>query len=546
MANELNVNPLSLDIAVGTENFITISGESESVLEERSGYDLDWFVWNANAYLLNPALVNFTKLNDDINEIITSSFEIPKEQPFAITAQSAAWEAFVFNTQFGLRSNTGKLFVMNHGRNGSARAWSADFDGNTVIAPAAADQLETFRIVSDGVNMMYYRQSGLMYQAPIPASVQWFKLHFLLNQSGIHFHNVNIYTAAIRELVNAATVNKTFVPSGNIETRVDALDTLYIKPLTAGSRNLIISHPTAPLTQSVLINATSLYIRPKVAGTYYVQEQEIVEFESNAVGGIFTASGGVIVDSTNLKWQAIEQGAVTITYEINGYTATFALEVIPKIELSGVEDGLYQIPLAQGESIQFNPNIEGQFSCINYPNVITASGFLVAPTDARDSHFGKKDLEIRFSAYGINYDFIVEILPMFPTPAYGGILPAKWLQLRPDFLPVSRKTVGGAKEARNENSNGVITWNISYNTLKSKACACGEETRDCQHRFDASRLDAFYRLVTTTDYFSVVDYHTNELFKFVTIEEYGNDHDLFATGQTREIVLYFDGGDIQL
>jgi len=302
-------------------------------------------------------------------------------------------------------------------------------------------------------------------------------------------------------------------------------------------------------TRDVPVHVAPLYIHPihQPCGSLAI-EGSIIEFESNGgQGGIFTASGGTILDG--LRWQApVTTGTiVNFLYEIGEASATCTLQVQPELLVYGVQDdGFYGEDMAQGEILRLLSSVPATFSSPNYPELISPSGTLIAPHHEMDEVFGEKIVEVRVEGAMQVYTFKVRIQAMYPSIQFCGPDPQKWLPRDEDYLPNTLTMLGGTSQVKNRNEEGVLTWEIAYVNLIEKgdvACLCPPENPFCPCELaTAERLSNFYRAMDGyVKYFTVVDIHSGELFKYVRMTRFERDHDIFSHQQLRTVSLRQEG-----
>jgi hypothetical protein len=558
--NTILASPIPLRLATGVENALTIGGN----------YLLQGLPqgWSSANYIIPSTYFAGTnslrKGNIDYGGEVISTILIPANQPFMNEIGYDDYStdpANPFDIQFGVRSDTGVMTGIEiyryppeeQERHHIIANGTYPFGYPGGYLPCANS--DRFRLSSDGSRIQFLHFLGgqwiEQYAFVVPQSViNW---RFFYN---LYYHNNSIYALVNRiddAIVPVNTTNSTLtipnLPRGVLEKRI--IDATHYGVLASVVGNWTAHLSNEHIAQELLINivSTALYIKPhgKNCGTFVV-EGETLQFETNGFGGNFEATGGTILP--NLKWQAgFSTGIVTFTYTVGNLSANCTLQVVPKLSVDGVIDGIYP-DLAQGERAQFVTNCpEAVFRCLNYPSIITRTGHLIAPTDAFNSVFGEKFCKIQVTGCGQTYNFTVHIQALYPIPRYCGPSPDHWTSpLIPDYLPNTVTMTGGTSQVKNRNKFGVLTWEIVYQNLlliAPEGCSCSNplvHTDDCLLELEtAARLDAFYNLVKYTNYFTVLDYHTEIVYKYVRLTKYSGTHNLFKTEQTRNVTMRQEG-----
>jgi len=357
-------------------------------------------------------------------------------------------------------------------------------------------------------------------------------------------------------------------PDSSIAIRAADLTHFGLRASTILNDILVLSNQHMTEQLQVPVKITALYIRPndRACGSYVI-ENETIQFETNGgMGGIFQASGGTILNE--LKWQAPSSaGDVHFSYEVEGVIANCLLHVVPKLSVTGVQsDGCYP-DLAQGESVQFIASCPDATFAIepivpiepietdnpeapDLYTIMTSGGYLVAPTDAMDYYFGAKTLTIKVTGCGQTYRFCVHIQAMFPTPKFCGPTPKHWRPpLIPDYLPNTSIMTGGTSQVKNRNAEGILIWNVDYdNMIQDTPTNCTCVASDVFHKSTcdsslaiADRLDSFYKQVSKVKYFTVLDYQTEIMYKYVRLTVYDGNHNLYKTEQSRQLQMRQEG-----
>lgn len=484
--------------------------------------------------------------------------EIPKYQPFSIYGAWLNPATTDYSIRVAVLDNFGMLSGMESYRYLPEEDQRFNVYENSVQTQVAqpCNNNEAFRIDSDGTEIiLYLHTAGSFSQKarfPIPEGVLFYR--FFLQVMNVTNSILGCYIRIDDVTIPVTTSNSSLVsletPTPNSTIRIIDLSHYGVTHPFVANFNLELSNEHIEDTLQIPVDVAALFIRPVgqdcgsavVAGT-------IVQFESNAGnGGLFEATGGTIL--ANLQWQAPNStGEILFTYTIGTVSASCILYVVPKLSVNGVNEDGYYADLAQGESVQFVATCaEATFECINFPTIMTDSGHLVAPTDAKDDVFGAKDCIIQVFGCSQTYQFKVHIQAMFPTPKFCGATPNKWRPpLIPDFLPNSLIMTGGSSQVKNRNKEGILIWNVEYTPLNQTApagCSCPHSNHlsNCEARFEtAERLDDFYKQVRYNKYFTVLDYQTEIRYKYVRLTSFTGDHSLYRNEQTRSLTMRQEG-----
>lgn len=295
-----------------------------------------------------------------------------------------------------------------------------------------------------------------------------------------------------------------------------------------------------------------------------------VEFETNGgSGGVLTADGGVVVDSTT--WIAPgTPGSYTLTYTINGAQLTCVINVVEQLRLLNVE-GDTITGLIPGEQFQLITNYpsypdEGvEWENLDCPNIVSRSGLITVPLRPNDQCFGEVDCKIRCRLTGIPdlectnltegedqvyFDIRIIVDPVFPTPKFGGPQPVKWKPETPDFRVVVNEFEGGCDETYVRNLVPIQKWTVRYAGLPyhlESPCApepCCPEPQGFTNGYNpddqsAKILDDFWMLVGGQyRYFTVFDFRTGEAWRRVRFDgTMERDHINWNRTQSRELKL---------
>jgi hypothetical protein len=400
-----------------------------------------------------------------------------------------------------------------------------------------------------------------VYSEPIPADSGGFRSYYNLN--GLQTALIDCQTRIDDAIVNLTTdiAQFRFLEPDHFFTEriVDA--THY--GISASAVDEVIAEISVPNLDvpvtpvNVQLRSEPLYIRPvsgvNCGGT--VIQGDIIQFETNGgLGGVFEASIGTVL--SGLRWQApFIEGTAVFTFTVGGITAQCELLVVRRLTVEGVDEDGYYPDLAQGESVTFIASCHNVEWFSDPPFLVVRrsanAGKLHAPTDAIDSEFGEKQVTVTVRGCGQEYKFKVLIQAMYPTPRFCGATPTKWSQDEPDFLPTRLTMVGGTSQVKNRTAVGIRTWSIEYDILRQDAtttCNCENQGDPATHvpsctndLATAKRLSDFYKKVKQTRYFTVVDYHTGEQFKYVRLTHFERAHTLYKTEQARRVSLRWEG-----
>lgn len=553
MSDEILVQPTVLHLAAGVEGTLEVGGQyvmpgvpqglDPSELIVPSDYNI-----NGNA---------ITKISGFGYTDLIGVRQIPKNQPFSIYGAfnlgAPNWSMVI-----GVRDNFGRNTVSEvykYDSQGRFRLYELSNPVGPDDRPCANN--EGMRIDSNGQTIFIYHhtigQFRLIDSFPIPEDVEWFKFYYSIAYAGNSWYYT--YMRVDEATIPVTTSNTTLI----IEPQPPAVTQRIIDSTHFGLIGLAIGATNAKLHNDhiavdviVPIDITPLWLKPigQDCGGYAITGQ-IVPFETNGgLGGIFTATGGTIL--SGLKWQApTAEGDITLSYTVNEVTATCLIHVVNKLSVNGVnEDGFYA-DMAQGEMVQFVSSCpDATFASENYPNIITHEGRLVAPTDAEDDVFGEKDVVVKVEGCFQTYFFRVHIQAMYPIPQFCGPEPDKWKSpLVLDYKVNRGEMQGGTTEAKNRNAVGIATWEVRYGNLWRDAppsCSClntyNHSTACEASKSTAKRLDDFYTLVSYVKYFTVLDYHTRIVYKYVRLTNYEFDHQgLWKTEQTRQLQMRQEG-----
>jgi hypothetical protein len=543
MADEILVNPAELRLATGVEQQLTVGGQvtRRGVGE---GFKANWFppyggvdINEAGKYIQN---------NSGVTQIVTSHLlSIPREQPFTLKAYGDSMSAGSL-IGWGVADQIGRAWMAYLYNNGAGVRYDIIMQDAAPIFGAVGANFDGFTIVSDGNAITIYRVVGnvnnYLRTAYIPADVQFLNYRFHFNSAIKRISNIEGVVGQVTIQLTTANLSFTIDNATEIETRAIDLQHYGVRPLTNVNHLITLGYEGLP-NKLVPVIVEPLYLRPvdRPANSYVIFG-EVIDFESNGGdAGLFTASAGIII--SNLKWQApTASGAVDFSYTVGSVIATTRLNVVPRLEVAGVANLFYRNVL-QGDTVQLFASVEGAtFHSPNYPNLVHSDGTLIAPYDAEDEDFGSKTVQVDVTGGGQVYTFYVYIEPIFPTPMFCGASPEKWRMHVPKKLANKLTYDGGAREAKNRNRLGVITWEMNYRELKVEPdCVCVSDQSNfvCWEKLQTSkRLDAFYDLVGEVKKFTVIDHHTRQKFGGVVIEDYSDDHVLYATGQTRKLKMY--------
>lgn len=567
MADEIIVSPNPLRIATGVEGQLEVGG-SILYAGRPVGVEIgELITQNLSLDVIQP-FASATKNGAGHAEAL-GTVRVPAQQPVWIAGYYDTVKPFLQTTFIGLKDNLGRNYQLQAFSNAfDSGAWHyLVVDQDIAIGGYTATPVGTGQAVyTDGRTIFWAKQlSGvwsLLRSLPIPADVTDLRYTFgFFNNAalgstmrGIHrrIDDVIIPINTIVSQLNFPAPNPTFT------SRIVDVQHFGITATAVGETIAEISvpntiTPVAPV--NVTVQAEALYIKPKNGDCGdIVIEGQVVEFESNGgIGGIFEASNGTVLP--DLKWQApFAEASVLFTYTIGMVTATCALRVVPKLSVQGVdEDGNYP-DLAQGDIVRFISTCEEAQWFSDPPNLVVRrgeqSGRFVAPTDATDDFFGAKDVKITVSGCGQQYSFNVHIQAMYPTPKFCGAIPAKWTLNEPDYLPNRLQMTGGTTQVKNRNAEGILTWEVEYSLLPENVktfCTCdgsveGVHQAGCTNDLaTAERLSKFYRQVTTVKYFTLVDYHTDVLYRYVRLTQFQRSHTLFITEQARRVSMRQEG-----
>lgn len=568
---ELIVSPETLNIATGIEGLIRIGG---SITREGLAQAFDPTRFDIPPEIsIEPDSASFLKTSGSTGHCFVKGLrEIPATQPFELAGQAMQLGS-TYQFGIGVRDNLGRDSVIGISLYPpwTDPLYAVFLEGIRVVADLPTAQLTRIIVRSDGQRISFFRfQGGVYYNAfdyIIPQDVSYFKFLYSFWEQGskVGFTHTRIDTKIIPH--TTADLNLVVTPSANSETRlVNALD-FGIKCLDTEQRIVTVSHPLITDSKFVTVNVAALYIRPvdSECGGYAIAGQ-IYQFETNGgTGGMFEATGGAVL--SDLQWQApLTSEVVNFSYTVGDVVATCQLTVVTKLSVVDVdEDGDYR-DLIQGERVRiYASSQEITFSSPNYPHLVSnfilqddinpSSAIIVAPTDADDEMFGEKNIIVVAEGLGQRFEFYIRVQPMFPTPLFCGAEPRKWLPHVPDYLENRLEMDGGTTEVHNRNFQGILLWDVTYELLRQEVfadCDCEEgmgnsfRGHTCKSRFaTAGRLDAFYRLVQGgVQKFSVVDYHTESVYKDIRFTAFRRNHNIYDDQQIRELSFRWEGGII--
>lgn len=550
-------NPIPLELATGIEGLLEIGGS----------YFIEGLPqgWQSSLFNIPSTYVTgadfLTKGPTDGSSPVIFIAEIPARQPFMTQFSMnnvSSSPIHPFDVVVGLRDNFGRLTVFHPYR------YPPETEARYTISALSVDvspqppgyfinaNSDVFQITSDGNVISMLRQYGgqyhLIYSFVIPNDILWWKFYY-----DCFYHNNNIYTLRIRiddVTVPVTTTNSTLIDNDGI-CIIRIVDTTHYGVTAHGiaDSTLILSNEHIPQSVNIPVIIGNLYIKPsdRNCGTVAITG-EVIQFISNGGnGGLFEASGGTILST--LQWQAPTSiGPVNFTYTVNTVTAVCQLQVVNKLTVNRVNSDGWYPDLAQGEQVQFTSTCpDAIFECVNFPTILTPSGLMIAPTDALNDVFGAKDCIVKVSGCGQTYFFKIHIQAMFPSLRFCGANPLKWVPPNiKDFLPNRLTMSGGTSEVHNRNKDGILVWSVEYQSLKQDApinCSCPPSQSGCTAALEsASRLDAFYNQVSTVKYFTVVDLHTEIVYKYVRLTSYTGEHTgLYRNDQARSLTMRQEG-----
>lgn len=427
---------------------------------------------------------------------------------------------------------------------------------------------DQFRVQSDGVYLNIKHEAGLIYQ-PLTSYRQ-----ILPETEKFRFHLQSLYNG--NELWFVRTFKGTFqgsvpvtwsVPDGGVLTGEG--DSRCFTVATPGAYSICIdSDYDEPLC--VGITADELYFEPsELECSDCVFAGDIVTFNSNGgLLGTLEATAGTVIDS--LTWQAPGQpGGVSFTYTLGEDELLCSLTVVERLKILNVE-GDTLLGLGPGETFQIQTNYGSsvRWENLDCPNVVTETGLIVIPSRVGDECFGALDCYIRgvlIGAYpggevcenlieggdnAVTITLRIIIVPVFPTPEFGGPKPLKWKPETPDFRTIINTFEGGCDETYLRNRVPIYRWKVNYGGLAydgENPCLpieCCDDTTGFIGGFNprfqtAKRLDDFWNLVAgEAGYFTLKDYRTGEIWKNVRFEgTIERDHINWIHSHTRSFTL---------
>lgn len=436
--------------------------------------------------------------------------------------------------------------------------------------PAGINFHEEFRLRSDGIYLNWdWKTSGSwrlsVYRTLLPS---FGRFKFFLNSAynNNQWSNVRTFKGTYQGKVAlswSAPDGGTITGSGDVRCFTAG---------TSGSYRVCID---SDFDTEVCIPVTvdPLYLLPDNESDWNicVFAGDILHLDSNGgLNGTLTATSGIVIDA--LTWQApatqppAGQEPV-LTYTLGASSVSHTVNVINRPEVLNVV-GNTITGLLPGETFQLLSNY-------SYPDIIwenigdvqlvSDTGLLAIPNRLNDPCFGALDTYIRArlvgvsgyvcnnldtTAEGVTIDFRVIVDPVYPTPAFGGAEPIKWLPQTPEFKTLITEFEGACDETHLRNRVPTHRWRVSYNGLNYNPEApcfpspCCDEPTGFVGGFgpefqSAKRLDDFWMLVGgTSGYFTMIDHKTGETWQRVRFDEQmGRDHVNWNTIQSREVSL---------
>lgn len=535
----LILEPSVLELATGIEGEIRLGGNIflQGVV---FGYFPSRFTLiNATTYPNEAGYVKVSGSNNVYDAPIIGTQRIPRRQSWRVemTIRSNGQPQSMLAGVLDNFNRFPHIELSNYPPSSTHFFKARDFNDATVV-DITATPLRLVAVASDGVNLSFYRQLVpfgelvLVHAIAIPADVTDFRLYYNMLKVGTRILFAG--NAFFDSNVPITTDKVTIVKSTQLQLVSQTASAFRVKSLNAGDYSFQATAIDAPVSDSTTVQVRAFFFRPKFGDCgQAVLFGQLVEMETNAIGGTIEATGGTPLP---LAWIAPYQlGNFIVIYTVAGQSLSCNFNVVPELFVGGIEDGYYKCPLMQGEQIIFTSNAPDAFWECRDHNIITAEGEFYAPDDAKDEYFGYKEVVIRVTGYGQTKQFIVIIEPMFPTPFFGGAQPIKWVQsARGDYNQVRFEKQSQDADIKNLSVEPLFRWKVSYDGLFIANDDC-IENRDSSYLKSAQRLDAFIKLVDTTNHrFSMIDYHTGIKYKSVRFEDADNDQVFYTTQQQRD------------
>lgn len=561
MPDEILAIPNPLRLASGVESPLEVGGQVTYPGLPQGSYPAEFIIDPLITWEVQPEQ-RLTKNGGTVNgSPVIGLRRIPKLQPFWSNGGYAQIRPFHQGVHIGILDQLNRFYgyfaYSNANDGGLGWYFYVIVQGVAVIGnpngiPTSPGTNMAVR--GDGNTLIYERQASGIWRTEyfwsIAAEVVDFRTYYVLYDPGTAM--VRAQQRVDEAVIPLTTSNLTVeqVPAGSMEVRSIDFGHFGVKANSVGDRILRLSHPEIPLPLNVNVLVSPLYLRP-IPPTAIAIEGQVIQFESNGgLGGIFEASGGTIL--SGLRWQAPFGAAViNFQYTIGVVTAQYSLEVVRKLEVAGVDDDGFYPDLAQGERVELQATCPGaHFRSITHPYIINPRGVVIVPYEGDDEVFGEKVVTIRVTGCGQTYNFKIRVQPMFPIPKFCGPEPHKWLQREPDFMPVSTTMTGGTSQVKNRNRDGIFEWEVSYVNLIEKLtehCTCNEISPSghlpgcLSKQATAERLSQFYRQVTTVEYFTLVDYHTDIVYKYTRLKEFQRNHTVYRNEQSRDLKMRWEG-----
>lgn len=566
--SEIIVQPNPLKIATGVQGLLEVGGVITYPGKPQGCYPEDFTMSNSYVWTTSGDQ-RITKVGTTDNSGATRIERVPRDQPLWIRGRFALVRPFHQTVAIALFDDLG--FTYSFGAYSNANdsgGWHWIITARNVEVVGAPSGIQAYvgediAIQTTPDQILFMRQRNgfwqTMYVHNITDPITEYRMHYNLFEVGsvLTYCQQRIDDANIPVTTNLTEFSFVTNPQNFVSEVVDSAHYGITAP-AVGAAQARLYIPRIDLQQLVSIESEALFIRPKTLTSGIVLEGQVVEFETNGgLGGIFQASGGTIL--AGLKWQApFTEGVVDFTYQVGNVTAHYELSVVKPLSVVGVdEDGFYP-DVAQGERVSFKSTCpSARYNSPTHPYLVTPRGEFIAPTDAQDAAFGEKIATIKVQGCGQIYYFKIRVQPMYPTPKFCGATPISWLKNEPDFLPNSLTMSGGTSQVKNRNREGILIWDIAYELLKEDAtfnCTCDTEDlttlpaghlNTCLSKLaTAKRLSDFYRQVSYTDYFTVVDYHTGEVFKYVRLIEFRRKHTIYNVEQARTVRMRWEGNPL--
>lgn len=560
MINEILAIPNPLAVASGVEGSLELGGSITYPPLPQGGHPELFVIDPSIQWTADNRLIKVSGAPNTGGQA-TGTLLTPSQQPLWVNGAYGPIRPFHQGAHIGILDHLNRFygwFAFSNANDGGGWHYNGSIKGIQVTPGGPGGQatpaFTNMAVQTDatGISLMRLHQGiwRVEYRWTKDEEILTWKPYYVLWDPGTELWNLQ---QRVDEAVIPITVHNTQVeqiPAGFAVIRNIDVNHLGLIATSVGNKTLRLSNPEIDTHLDVAVVVSALYLQPVPATAIAIQGQ-VIQFQSNGgLGGIFEVSGGTIL--SGLRWQApFSIGRVDFTYTINNVTANASLEVVKKLEVSGVdEDGFYP-DMAQGERVQFVATCPGaRFRSITHPFSVNVRGSLVAPHDINDPVFGEKTITILVNGCGQVYSFKIKIQPMFPTPDFCGPVPLKWKKNDPDFLPNTSIMSGGTSQVKNRNREGIIIWEVEYNPLIEKineGCTCDSvlptgHLPGCDSKLaTASRLSDFYKLVSTARYFSLKDYETGVLYKYVRLTQWSRDHVIFDTGQSRRLTMRYEG-----